>query len=116
MSTRVKELSTTESYLQFDIKIDRDLIIKVAKSNGFTFPKSYTSPNGIVHNLNDNCIYIEKADESNIRLNLGFQNLSCNGILGDFLISTVANRLYFRLYNSDIIEYIRNEKLMCILS
>lgn len=90
--------------MKFDIKSDRHLIIKVAKSKGFTFPKTYTSPNGVTHNLNDNYIWITKGDKSNPRLN------------ADFLINTVASGLYFRLYNSDIIGYIRNEKLMEILN
>ena len=90
----------------FDIKKDRELLIKVAKSKGFAYPEVYKTPGrGIDRDpktikLHDNWISIlYGATKPNLRLP------------SDYLLITPAHRDYFRLNNSDVIEYIRNEKL-----
>lgn len=95
----------------FDIKKDRDLLIKVAKSKGFAYPEVANLPYGEgidrdpkTIKLHDNWISIlYGATKPNLRLP------------SDYLLITPANRDYFRLNNSDVIEYIRNEKLKELL-
>jgi len=80
----------------FDIKTDRDLIINVAKYKGFVYNKTYTSSNGRVTELNDDYIFIKIVNNN-------------------YLITTISCRSYFKINDSDIIEYIRNEKIKELL-
>ena len=82
----------------FDIKKDRELLITVAKSKGFAYPEVYKTPGRGID-----------RDPKTIKLHDNWISI-LYGATKPLLI-TPAHRDYFRLNNSDVIEYIRNEKL-----